>query len=442
MISLFHKGRFPINVDWKFFIPIILLSVIGIITLLSTTILPEGGFDDLSVVYKQLMFLGIGFVFYFLLSLIDLSYFKYWQVLLALFAITVGLLVLTLLIGPEINGVKRWLNIGGFQLQPSEIAKFTVIVTTAGIFAMKDRFNEFILLAITGIATIVIFILVNLEPAGSMSLLITAIWFLVAFLALSKPLRNTLFLLILGGALLAFAMPAITGNNLWYLLLIPSVVLTIFIFYSQNSWKILTIAVGVIGLLTGMLFSYAWNHDIVLHEYQKNRIVAYFNPTETESDEWFNVNQSRIAIGSGQIFGKGFGNGTQSKRNFLPEHQTDFIFASFAEEFGLVGCIFVLGIYAYLILYCFFMAINVIDKPLQSLICLGVGIKLLLEVFINIGTNTGVIPATGIPLPLMSAGGSITLMTLICLGLVQNISIRHRQAHKDKSREILDVYEQ
>ena len=232
-------------------------------------------------------------------------------------------------------------------------------------------------------------------------------------------------------------MAAITHFWGWYLLGIAGIVITIFILYSKTNWKSLALVALCIGFLLGLFLNVSW--ESLLHDYQKDRIVAYFNPSETAENESFNVNQSKIAIGSGQLLGKGFGNGTQSKRNFLPEHQTDFIFASFAEEFGLLGGVFVLGLYGFLILYCFFLAINTMENTLYSLLCLGVGIKILLEVFINLGTNMGTIPATGIPLPLMSAGGTITMMTFACLGLVQNVSNRYRKGHKDKSKAILDV---
>lgn len=434
-----HKSRIFSPIHWKIFLPTILLSILGVITILSTTILPEGGYGDLSIVWKQLVSLGIGFLLFFIISYLDLSYLKYWQVILIIFGVTVLLLALTLIIGPVINGVRRWLMIGGFQLQPSEVAKVAIIVMTAGIFSMRGKFNELMLLGITFLSAITIFVLIYLEPGGSMSILTMTIWFLMTFLALSNPLRNTLLTVIIGSVSGGFLIAAVTNNWLWYLIIILGMVLTVFILYSKNSWKPLAVAALVLGLVLGIFFTVSW--DSILRDYQRERIVAYFNPTETNTDEGFNVNQSKIAIGSGQLLGKGFGNGTQSKRNFLPEHQTDFIFASFAEEFGLVGSVVVLGLYGFLILHCFLTAINVIHNPLHSLICLGVGIKLLLEVFINLGTNMGTIPATGIPLPLMSAGGTITIMTLICLGLVQNISIRHQQGHRDKSREILDVYE-
>ncbi len=431
------RNKSWLRFDWKIVVPAILLCTLGIVTLLSTTILPEGGYGDLGIVWKQLISIGIGITLFIVISLLDLSYLKYWQVLLIIFGATVVLLVLTLLIGPVINGVKRWLYIGSFQIQPSEIAKCAVICITAGVFSLRGKFNELILFIITLLTTIAFFILIYLEPGGSMSLLTMGIWFLMTFLALSNPLRNSVILLVVGSISGGFLLAAITNNWVWYLLVIIGIVATIFVLYSKTKWKSLVVVSLVLGLLLGIFFTISW--DSLLHDYQKQRIVAYINPSETESNEGFNVNQSKIAIGSGQLLGKGFGNGTQSKRNFLPEHQTDFIFASFAEEFGLIGGIFVLVLYGFLILNCFFLAINTIDTPLYSLLCLGVGIKILLEVFINLGTNMGTIPATGIPLPLMSAGGTITMMTFVCLGLVQNVSNRYQQGHKDKSHEILDV---
>ena len=425
-------------IDFKILIPTILLSVLGVITLLSTTILPAGGFGDLDIVWKQIIFIIIGFVIYFILTIVDLSYLKYWQILLILFAGTVLLLILTLLIGPTINNVKRWLIVGGVQIQASEIAKVTVIIYTASILSLKDKINQWLLLLISFILSSVLFILIFLEPSGSMSILLMSIWFLVSFFGLNNTLRNSAMLIILGSNILAFLLSSITQNNAWLLLLLIGITVSVFAFYHKESWKIFVTVTFVISILIGLGSRIIWKD--VLREYQKNRIEAFFNPEETQDDIGFNVNQARIAIGSGQLVGKGFGNGTQSKRNFLPEYQTDFIFASFAEEFGLIGSLFLLSLYAILIITCFNLAVNTIDNPLYSLIAIGVGLKLLLEVFINIGTNTGVIPATGIPLPLMSSGGSITVMTFVCLGLMQNISSRYAQSRKGHSEGIMDEY--
>jgi rod shape determining protein RodA len=425
--------------DFKILIPLLIISTIGIITLLSTIILPEGGFGDLEIVYKQVLFIIVGIIFYIILTFLDLSYLKHWQVILSIYIFTLLLLLITLLFGPTISNVRRWLVVGGIQIQPSEIAKVTVILLTAIILSKKDTFNEWILFLISFLFTLPFVVLIYLEPDASMSFLTLLIWFFVAFLGLSNPVRNTIILLVVSFVSGSFLLTAITSNPLWYLLIIPALVLSVFSLYSKITWKGMLVISIVISVLVGLSGSLVWTKG--LQEYQKDRIEAFFNPTGTEQDIGFNVNQSRIAIGSGRIFGKGFGNGTQSKRQFLPEHQTDFIFASFAEEFGLVGSLFLISLYGFLIVTCFLIAMNGSHNQLLSLISLGVGIKLLFEVFINIGTNTGAIPATGIPLPLMSAGGSIAVMTFVCFGLIQNIYNSVKKDNSDRSTEIVDFFE-
>ena len=400
-------------------LPLLIISVLGILTLLSTTILPQGGFGDLDIVYKQILFVIFGFILFFLVSRIDLSYIQHWQSILIIYLPTLILLIVTLLFAPTINFVKRWLVIGGIQIQPSEIAKLVVIIYTAVLMSKKDKFNEWLLFGVSFLLTLPLVVFIYLEPDASMSLLILLIWFFVAFMGLTNPLRNTAILFVLSFVLGGLLLGTITGNLGWYLLIIPGVILTIFIFYSKNTWRQAAVISLIVAIFLGLLTSVIWQE--LLQDYQKDRIVAFLNPSETESDIGFNVNQARIAIGSGQLLGKGFGNGTQSKRDFLPEHQTDFIFASFAEEFGLVGSLFLICLYGYLIVHCLLIAMGTSKNQFLSLLVLGIGIKLLFEVFINIGTNTGVIPATGIPLPLMSAGGSITVITLLAFGLVQNV---------------------
>ena len=420
-------------------IPLLLLVIIGLVTLYSTLILPTGGLAETDIFTKQLIFIGVGALLFILLSYIDLSYLKHWQVLLIIYTITIILLVLTLQFGPVIKGVKRWLIIGGIQIQPSEIAKFTVIIVTSVIFSMKEKYNEWILFLLSFLFLAPILVLIYLQPSGSMMVLTLSIWFLLVFMGLNNPIRNAVILTILLSTVGAFLISSITGNNLWFLLLIVAVVVGIFGFYAESNWKLFIVISFVIALLVGALSSVTWRN--LLKDYQKQRIVAFINPEETSSDNLFNVNQSKIAIGSGRIFGKGFGNGTQSKRNFLPEFRTDFIFASYAEEFGLVGSLFLMLLYGLIIAFCFMTAVNCTGNTMYSLISMGVGIKMLLEIFINIGTNTGSIPATGIPLPLMSAGGTITVMTLVCLGLVHNISLKNSQKLRTKKGDIIDVYE-
>ena len=434
------RPRKRLSFDWKILLPLLLISTIGITSLLSTTVLPGGGFGDLDIVYKQVLFILIGIIFYVIITFFDISYLKHWQVILSIYLFVLILLLITLFFAPTINNVKRWLVIGGIQVQPSEIAKVAVVLITATVLSKKEKLNEWVLFLISFLLTLPLAILIYLEPDASMAFLVIIIWFLVAFLGLSNPVRNTIILLVAGCISGSFLLNAITGNPMWYLLIIPALVLTVFSLYSRVTWKGILMVSITLSLLLGLSSSFFWNKGL-LQKYQKDRIEAFLNPSETEQDLGFNVNQSRIAIGSGRFFGKGFGNGTQSKRQFLPEHQTDFIFASYAEESGLVGSLFLMGLYAFLIVFCFSIGMASSQDQLYSLIAVGIGIKLLFEIFINIGTNTGTVPATGIALPLMSAGGSSGIMTFISFGLVQNILNYVKRIRGDRSKEIVEFFE-
>lgn len=431
------KGKKIFNIDPVLLVPTILLCVVGIVALLSTTITTDGSFGDTSIITKQIAFILFGLVVYFLLTFFDISLLRMWQIGLPIYIFTILLLILVLLIGPVVNNVQRWLVIGGIQIQPSEIAKFTVILTTATVLSYKDKYNEWLLFFISLLLTLPMVILIYMQPSGSMSILTLLIWFLVAFTGLNNQLRNTINLIIITSIVLTFFLISVTGNWYFLLLAVIGLIIAIFGFYYRESWKLFIVASVVISVLLGLFSTIIYSN--VLRQYQRDRIEVFLNPTENTQDLGFNVNQARIAIGSGQIWGKGFGNGTQSKRNFLPEHQTDFIYASFAEEFGLVGSLFLLFMFGVLITKGLIVSVNNFDNPFFSMLLIGITMKILLEVFINIGTNTGAIPATGIPLPLVSAGGSITVMTLFSLGVIQ--SIMNASQSKQKKSNIIDNYE-
>lgn len=430
------KRKSNLNVDYILLIPIILLCITGIVSLLSTTITIDGTFSDLSVVYKQIGFVVFGLVVYFLLSFFDVSMLRMWQIALPIYIGTIALLVLVLLFGPVVNNVQRWLVVGGIQIQPSEIAKFTVILTTAVVLSYKDKYNEWLLFFISLLLTIPIVILIYMQPSGSMSILTVVIWFLVAFTGLNNQLRNSVLLLIIGSITMCFFLISVTGNWYYILLGVVGLIISIFGFYYRDTWKIFVVASFIVSVLLGLFSTIVYSQ--VLRPYQRDRIEVFLNPTENTQDIAFNVNQARIAIGSGQMWGKGFGNGTQSKRNFLPEHQTDFIYASFAEEAGLAGSLFLLAMFAVIITKGLIASVNSSSNQFFAMLLIGITMKILLEVFINVGTNTGAIPATGIPLPLVSAGGSITVMTLFCLGIMQSIMNKERDIQKNSN--IIDNY--
>jgi rod shape determining protein RodA len=437
MEKFLSKKEKVFNIELKILIPSILISIIGIITLLSTTIQSDGTFGDMNIVIKQLIFILLGYSLYFLISKINLSYTKYWQVILPIYIVTIVALALVILIGPVINNVKRWLVIGGIQIQPSEFAKITVVFMTAYILSQKDKYNQWVLLLASLIAVLPIIALVYLEPDGSMSVLIMMIWFFVAFTGLDDQLRNSISIVILFLGVLGFLLSSILGSPIWLVLVLIGLIISIFAYHYRDNWKTIIVVSFLISIILGLTSSVVW--DRVLKDYQKDRIEVYLDPTKDTGDTGFNVNQAKIAIGSGQILGKGFGNGTQSKRNFLPEFKTDFIFASYAEEFGLVGAVFLLVLYIIIILTGLNKTILLGNEPYFAMIMIGFTVKILLEVFINVGTNTGVIPATGIPLPLVSAGGSTTIVTLFSLGVIQSIISHSKQV--DDTEDIVQTYE-
>jgi rod shape determining protein RodA len=398
--------------------------VIGIIALAATEVDPQGVFHWTDIITKQVIFVVSGLLIFLGISNTDYTYFKYSQVVLFVYAVTLILLVLTLFFGEEIKNVQRWLNVAGVQVQASEIAKLTVILTTAYIFTLRDRLHEYTLLFISFLATLPFIVLIFLQPHGSMALLILLLWFITAFVSMKNQLKNTVLLVVLGLSTAGMTIFLITQVYTWLLLTAVAVIIFLFGLNVREHWKAPLIVVLAVSLPLAGLFNLSW--DRFAQDYQRARILAF----QSEQDEAaaFNVNQAKIAIGSGKIFGKGWGKGTQGKLNFLPEHQTDFIFASYAEEFGLVGAVGLLMLYLFLLYSTFRTAIVGGVGDFGAVLLVAIGMKILLELFINIGTNTGVTPATGIPLPLISAGGSITVMTFFSLGLIQSIMKESKEA--------------
>jgi rod shape determining protein RodA len=406
--------------DWLLFTDIVLIVVIGLTTLYSTVIGTEDILTGGGVVNRQLIFVVIGFAIYFLLSYFDYRFTGHGQVLIPLYLLLTGTLIYLLFFGQEVNNARRWIFFGNFQIQPSEFAKIIVIFLTAWLLSLKDRANIWLLAVISFAATSVMAVLIFLQPDAGTSIVLMAMWGLTAFVILPDQFRNFLVLCITGLAALGTSF-ILSGTLLWGIAAgVVSAGISILAFLVIKNTRWIMIATVVLGIFVGMTGRVMW--DSVLEDYQKERIESYINPAADTQGAAFQVDQSKVAIGSGMLFGKGFGHGTQSKLNFLPEHQTDFIFAAFAEEFGLVGSLFLLALYALAILRIFQIGALSAD-PYGMMLCSGIGIKLLIEVFVNVGMNLGITPATGVPLPLISAGGSIFLATMFGFGIVQSIKV-------------------
>src|SRR3989344_6643700 len=314
---------------------------------------------------QQLIFAILSFSLFIFVSNFDYRVIKNFTstLYLCILLLLVGVLVL----GVETRGAIRWIPLGLFNIQPSELAKPVLILTLADFWSRNSATFKNILKSL--MITLPLLFLVFQQPDLGSTLTILAIWLGMLFAA-GVQLRKISVLIIVS------------------LLLVPLI------------W-----------------FS--------LQEYQKERIFGFIAPQTDPLGKGYNLIQSTIAVGSGEFFGRGLGRGTQSRLQFLPEFRTDFIFASIAEEMGFIGSMIIIILYLFLIIVITAVSTNVIDY-FGHLLVFGVCAMLLFQTFVNIGMNVGLLPITGITLPLISYGGSSLLSTFICLGLVSSVS-RYRK---------------
>lgn len=338
--------------DWIILICILLISGFG--TVIISSIAPE-------VLTSQIIFYVFGLGIFFFFSRFDYHVFESIDKLIYVAAII--LFGITLFLGLESHGAIRWIPIGPFRLQFSEIFKPLLVVAFASFLISRDasRFRNYaLLLVVIGIPILLVF---KQPDLGS------AVIFAVGF----------------------FAMLAASGTTFLYLII---------------SFLAL---VGVAPLV--------WKF---MADYQKNRILSFLSPHLDPLGTSYNSIQALITVGSGMFFGRGLGRGTQSHLAFLPERHTDFVFASLSEEMGFIGSASLLVIYFVLIWRIFSIASETSSRQ-GRLICIGIGAMLLTQIFISVGMNIGLVPVTGITLPLVSYGGSSVLSTMMALGIVENI---------------------
>lgn len=306
---------------------------------------------------NQLILTVVGLLFFFVISQFDLNSLK--NLINMAYYLTIILLLAVLILGIETRGSVRWIPLGIFNIQPSEFAKPVLILFLAKFWTRNLPTWKNIFRSI--LWTTPFFVLIFQQPDLGSSLTLIAIW---------------IGMLIVAGV-------------------------------SIKKIIILT-------LISVCLIPTTW---IFLHDYQKQRISGFLTPDKDPLGKGYNLIQSTIAVGSGQIFGRGLGRGTQSRLQFLPEFRTDFIFASIAEEMGFVGSLIILSLYLFLLVYCLKISQNS-EGLFSFLIIIGVFTMLLFQIFVNVGMNLGILPITGITLPLISYGGSSLIATFLSLGLV------------------------
>ena len=354
------------NFDWVMLAAVLVVALLGLLNLYSASYLNKG--FGTSVFVKQIYYFLLGLVVIIGIILVDYKVLIKWSY--PLYAVTIFLLLAALFFGGEVAGTQRWIKIGFFRLQPSEPAKLMLVIVLASYYFRKD----------------------------------TGVGFTIRELALPIGLTLVPFLLILKQPDLGTAM----------MLAFIFVSLTLFV---KLKWSTLATMAGF-GLA---LIPLAW--QFYLKPYQRQRVLTFFNPESDPLGSGYHIAQSKIAVGSGATFGKGYIQGTQAQLDFLPERHTDFAFSVWAEEWGFVGSVFLLACYFFIILWGMNVALSARDK-FGVLLAFGVVGLLFWQAFINLGMVLGLLPVVGMPLPLFSYGGSSLLTTLAGVGILMNIRMR------------------
>jgi rod shape determining protein RodA len=370
---MLDQRRFA-NLPWGMIGLIFAIALIGLSAVYSATYTAKG---PSSLYYKQLIWVSMGVIIMFLALIPD--YHTVGRYAYVLYATSLLLLLLVMVMGRTGMGAQRWLAIGPFAFQPSELAKLSLTLALARYFAEDPKRGGYGLrdLAIPGAMVLIPLVLVLKQPdlgTALMLLLTSALIVMIAGLRM-----RSLFIMILIGVTIISSV-----------FLVPPV--------RHKIWG-------------------------SLKPYQQNRIRAFVDPSSDPLGSGYHANQSKIAVGSGQIIGKGFRKGTQSQMAFLPERHTDFIFAVIAEERGFIGTGLMVLLYLILLLVGVDAAKNAKDR-LGVLMAGGIVSMISLYVFINVGMAVGIVPVVGVPLPLVSYGGTSTITTFIALGILLNIQAR------------------
>ena len=355
------------SIDWPMFGAALALVLLGLVTMSSFT-----ASDPFFV--RQCIWMGLGVGVFFAAAQIDWRFLRRSGVAAALYAVSLLPLLLLAVVGHAILGAKSWFDLGVFAFQPTDLVKLSLIILLAKYFSRRHiEIANIKHILVSGAYTAVVFLLVAAQPDFGSAIIIGAIW---------------------------FGMVLVSGLSRKHLFA--------------------TIALGAIA------FAGLWNFGF--HEYQKQRVLTFLHPLADIHGAGYNAYQSTVAVGSGQLVGKGIGYGTQSKLRFLPEYQTDFIFAAYAEEWGFVGVVIVFSLYGVL----FWRVLRIAGKGasnFETLFGVGVFCYFLAHFVIHVGINLGLLPVTGTTVPFMSYGGSHLLGEFLALGMLCGMNRYSRALH-------------
>jgi rod shape determining protein RodA len=354
------------NFDWALFLTASALAVVGVVNLYSATSVSRAALSDIYI--QQVYWLVLGGILGAGVAVID--YRHYERLGYVLYGVGVVLLLLVFILGKDIRGSSRWIQIGSFGFQPSEFMKLFLIIALAKYLHDDPK----------------------TEDRGLRDLLVPAVLVgIPTFLILRQPdLGTALILLLVFGTVCLL---------------------------TRIKWQSLVTLVVAGGIATPLLWAY------VLKDYQKQRILVFLNPEANILGSGWHAHHARVAIGAGGWTGEGFMRGTQNQFLFLPDQHSDFPFAVFAEDWGFIGCILLVALYGFLVLWAIRIAATAKDR-FGAVIAIGVGALIFWHAFFNLGMVTGILPVVGVTLPLFSAGGSSVLTIMMGIGLLMNVSMR------------------
>lgn len=363
------RTRSRLFFDWTLFLPAVTLSVLGILT--GTTFEQSSPFAS-----RQFLWLVLSAGVYFAFSRIDIRFIRRTQVVMALYGISFIFLAILLLFVHPILGARAWFSFGPISFQPADLAKLSLIALLAKYLSRRHvEIGDFRHILVSGAYSLTLALLILVEPDMGNAIIFGTLW---------------------------FGMMLISGISKKH--------------------------IAMLGVVAIAAASMLWFQG--LKPYQRTRIISFVNPASDIRGAGYNAYQAKIAVGSGEVFGKGIGYGTQSKLRFLPEYQTDFIFAAFAEEWGFVGVVLALLVYALLFARLMQIARNAATN-VDAFFTLGVLILFTAHLAIHIGINLGLLPVTGTTTPFMSSGGSHLVLEFSALGIITSLARHGRGAARD-----------
>lgn len=390
------------DLDWRVIGAALLLSMIGVLLIMSAQHHAESVYSQ-DFYLRQLLWLllalvGFAAVIHLPLRLFDLTAYLF-------YGITLGLLVLVLVIGSSRMGAMRWLSFGPINVAPADIAKLAVVLALARFFAYTKLAPESKRrLALSAILTLLPVMLILKQPDLGTSLVFWIILFVLWFWSGLSPIYLVLIL---------SPLASLVAASHWLAWALYFVVLLIFLFLSRPG-MLFSVLVVVANLAFGIITPYLWNRA---PEYQKLRILTFLDPGSDPRGAGYQIIQSKIAIGSGGIWGKGLLSGSQTRLDFLPERHTDFVFSVLGEEFGLWGAMVVIILFGII----FYRAVRIAARCRSRFaagITMGAAAVLLFQFFVNVGMTLGFMPVTGLALPFLSYGGTSLLLTWVLIGLI------------------------